>query len=185
MGIDSITALHMASRQGHVPVLRLLLDSGALVSATTTTAGNGPGHGSSPLHYAARGGSLDCVQELLAWGADRAQRDLIGYTSYGIALKENNTVCAAILNPNAGESLVWPSPWKFITHLEPEAKTLLEAALAGANIERDQETAYRAGRADTAQPKSQRKRRTLAAMLLSPEHAEVSVPATAHAPVQE
>lgn len=36
-----ITPLHMASRQGHAGVLRLLLDSGALVSATTTTTGNG------------------------------------------------------------------------------------------------------------------------------------------------
>lgn len=34
--------------------------------------------GSTPLHLAARGGSLDCVRELLAWGADRLQRDSSG-----------------------------------------------------------------------------------------------------------
>jgi hypothetical protein len=28
---------------------------------------------------AARGGSLDCIRELLAWGADRMQRDASGY----------------------------------------------------------------------------------------------------------
>ncbi|KAL3683068.1 hypothetical protein R1sor_001090 [Riccia sorocarpa] len=184
-----ISALHMASRQGHVPVVRLLLDCGALVSSTTTTTGNGPGHGSSPLHYAARGGSLESVRELLAWGADRSQRDLIGYTPYGIALKYSNTACAAILNPNAGEPLVWPSPWKFINDLEPEAKTLLEAALVQANDEREQEIAYRASRVEATRAKGQTKRRTLAAMLLSPEResGEVSVPATVTvaAPAQE
>lgn len=35
--------------------------------------------GSTPLHLAARGGSLDCIRELLAWGADRLQRDSSGY----------------------------------------------------------------------------------------------------------
>ena len=34
--------------------------------------------GSTPLHLAARSGSLDCVRELLAWGADRLQRDSSG-----------------------------------------------------------------------------------------------------------
>ena len=35
--------------------------------------------GSTPLHLAAKGGSLDCIRELLAWGADRLQRDASGY----------------------------------------------------------------------------------------------------------
>lgn len=37
--------------------------------------------GSTPLHLAARGGSIDCIRELLAWGADRLQRDSSGYSS--------------------------------------------------------------------------------------------------------
>ena len=36
--------------------------------------------GSTPLHLAARGGSLDCIRKLLAWGADRLQRDASGYS---------------------------------------------------------------------------------------------------------
>jgi len=36
--------------------------------------------GSTPLHLAAKGGSLDCIRELLAWGADRLQRDASGYS---------------------------------------------------------------------------------------------------------
>ena len=34
--------------------------------------------GSSPLHLAARSGSLECVRELLAWGAERLQVDSAG-----------------------------------------------------------------------------------------------------------
>jgi hypothetical protein len=33
--------------------------------------------------------------------------------------------------------MVWPSPLKFISELDPEAKALLEAALAEANKERE------------------------------------------------
>ena len=55
------------------------------------------------------------------------------YSPYGIALKYKNTACAALLNPNAAEPLVWPSPWKFISELNPQAKLLLEEALAQAN----------------------------------------------------
>jgi E3 ubiquitin-protein ligase XBAT32/33 len=33
--------------------------------------------------------------------------------------------------------MVWPSPLKFISELEPEAKALLEAALMEANRERE------------------------------------------------
>uniref|UniRef100_A0A453IDR9 Uncharacterized protein n=1 Tax=Aegilops tauschii subsp. strangulata TaxID=200361 RepID=A0A453IDR9_AEGTS len=33
--------------------------------------------------------------------------------------------------------LVWPSPLKFISELEPDAKALLEAALMEANRERE------------------------------------------------
>lgn len=38
--------------------------------------------GSTPLHLAARGGSLDCIRELLAWGADRLHRDASGYVFF-------------------------------------------------------------------------------------------------------
>lgn len=38
-------------------------------------------HGSTPLHFAARSGSMECVRELLAWGAERNVRDINGYSS--------------------------------------------------------------------------------------------------------
>lgn len=128
------TPLHLAARQRQPECVHILLDSGALVCAST----GGYGYpGSTPLHVAARGGSLDCIRELLAWGADRLQRDASGRISYVVALKYKHGACAALLNPSAAEPLVWPSPLKFISDLNPEAKLLLERALMEANRERE------------------------------------------------
>lgn len=56
---------------------------------------------------------------------------------YLVALKHKHRACAAILNPSSAEPLVWPSPLKFISELNPEAKALLERALMESNIERE------------------------------------------------
>ncbi|KAF3960599.1 hypothetical protein CMV_014697 [Castanea mollissima] len=128
------TPLHLAARQRRPECVHILLDSGALVCAST--GGNGY-LGSSPLHLAARGGSLDCVRELLAWGADRHQIDSSGRIPHTVALKHRHRACAALLNPSSAEPLVWPSPLKFISELNPEAKALLERALKDANMERE------------------------------------------------
>ncbi|KAJ7525848.1 hypothetical protein O6H91_17G070100 [Diphasiastrum complanatum] len=127
------SALHLAARKGHCAVVRLLLEHGALVSATTYTFGNDPGYGSTALHLAAHSGSVGCVQELLAWGADRNQMDHTGYTPYNIAVKHRNFTCAALLNPDSAEPLVWPSPLTFMREIDAAAKHLLEAALLEAN----------------------------------------------------
>lgn len=49
--------------------------------------------GSTPLHLAAKGGSLDCIRELLAWGADRLQRDASGYISFSSKFLQLVPVC--------------------------------------------------------------------------------------------
>ncbi|KAJ4970600.1 hypothetical protein NE237_003699 [Protea cynaroides] len=128
------TPLHLAARQRRPDCVHILLDSGALVSASS----GGYGYpGSTPLHLAARGGSMDCVRELLAWGADRLQRDSSGRIPYMVAMKHKHGACAALLNPSSAEPLVWPSPLKFISELNPETKVLLERALMEANSERE------------------------------------------------
>ncbi|KAL7247522.1 hypothetical protein ACSBR2_002438 [Camellia fascicularis] len=128
------TPLHLAARQRRPECVHILLDNGALVC--TSTGGYGfPG--STPLHLAARGGSLECIRELLAWGGDRLQRDSSGRIPYTIALKYKHGACAALLNPSSAEPLVWPSPLKFISELNAEAKALLERALMEANRERE------------------------------------------------
>ncbi|KAF8397499.1 hypothetical protein HHK36_016416 [Tetracentron sinense] len=131
---NGATPLHLAARQRRADCVHKLLDSGALVCASTGGYGC---PGSNPLHLAARGGSLDCVRELLAWGADRLQRDSSGRIPYTVALKYKHGACAALLNPLSAEPLVWPSPLKFISELNPEAKILLEKALMEANKERE------------------------------------------------
>ncbi|XP_072983338.1 E3 ubiquitin-protein ligase XB3-like [Typha latifolia] len=131
---NGATPLHLAARQGRPDCVHILLDSGAIVSASTGAYGF---PGSTPLHLAARRGSLDCIRELLAWGADRLQRDSSGRIPYAVALKRNHGACAALLNPSSAEPLVWPSPLKFISELNPDAKALLEAALMEANRERE------------------------------------------------
>ncbi|PWA56399.1 XB3-like protein [Artemisia annua] len=128
------TPLHLAARQQSPDCVHILLDSGALVCAST---GGYSFPGSTPLHVAARGGSIECIRELLAWGANRHQRDASGRNPYTVALKHKNIVCAALLNPSAAEPLVWPAPLKFINELNQDAKALLERALMEANRERE------------------------------------------------
>lgn len=128
------TPLHLAARHRRPECVHILLSNEALVSAST----GGYGYpGCTPLHLAARAGSLDCVRELLAWGADRLQRDASGRLPYVIALKHKHDTCAALLNPSSPEPLTWPSPLKFMTELDAEAKGLLEKALIDANKERE------------------------------------------------
>ncbi|GMP40783.1 hypothetical protein CsSME_00011105 [Camellia sinensis var. sinensis] len=54
-----------------------------------------------------------------------------------VALRHKHAACAALLNPSAPDPLIWPSPLKFITELNPEAKALLERALMETNKERE------------------------------------------------
>ncbi|XP_010253196.1 PREDICTED: putative E3 ubiquitin-protein ligase XBAT31 [Nelumbo nucifera] len=149
------TPLHLAARQRRPDCVHILLDSGALVCSSTGGYGF---PGSTPLHLAARGGSLDCVRELLAWGADRLQRDSSGRIPYMVALKHKHRSCAALLNPSSAEPLVWPSPLKFISELNPEAKVLLERALMEANREREKDIL-----------------KGMACSLSSPSHSDISV----------
>ncbi|AQL07666.1 E3 ubiquitin-protein ligase XB3-like [Zea mays] len=128
------TPLHLAARQGWRRCVHVLLENGAIVSASSGAFGF---PGSTPLHLAARGGNLDCVRQLLSWGADRLQRDSVGRIPYEVAVKRGHVACAALLNPSSAEPLVWPSALKFISELEPDAKSLLEAALMEANRERE------------------------------------------------
>ncbi|KAI7755611.1 hypothetical protein M8C21_016684 [Ambrosia artemisiifolia] len=71
-----VTALHMAALNGHVDSVQLLVDLGASVNEVTVDAGTTIdlivvklrktchllGAGSTPLHYAACGGSAQCCQ---------------------------------------------------------------------------------------------------------------------------
>ncbi|GLT48610.1 hypothetical protein SLA2020_222250 [Shorea laevis] len=129
------TPLHIAARRRWPECVRILLDNGALVSASTGVYGL---PGDTPLHLAAREGSLDCVGQLLAWGADRFQRDASGRTPYEVALKHYHNACAALLNPSSAQPLVWPALLKLTCReLNEDVKALLKQVLMEANRERE------------------------------------------------
>ena len=69
------TALHYAAQQGHLQVLKYLLQKGALIDAENPT------NGETPLMVASQGGHLTCIQALLAAGATLHPRDQNGKTA--------------------------------------------------------------------------------------------------------
>ncbi|XP_031109693.1 probable E3 ubiquitin-protein ligase XBOS32 [Ipomoea triloba] len=83
-----ITALHMATLNGHAETVQLLLDLGASVSEVTVEDGSTIdliGAGSTPLHYAACGGNAQCCQLLIARGATLTARNANGWTPLMVA----------------------------------------------------------------------------------------------------
>ncbi|KAG6521091.1 hypothetical protein ZIOFF_018157 [Zingiber officinale] len=96
----------------------------------------GDERGETPLHLAARRKWTECVRVLLDHGAlvSSSTREY-GRIPYSIAIKHNHGACAAFLNPSTAEPLVWPSPLKFISEHDPDARALLEVALMDANKE--------------------------------------------------
>ncbi|KAH8938317.1 hypothetical protein BDL97_16G076400 [Sphagnum fallax] len=135
------TCLHYAAKGGHIECVCKIL-----TAAETGPVANSWGfvrylnmrdvYGATALHLAALGGHTSVVKRLLECGAMvLATTATNGHSPYGIALQHKNIACAALLNPNSPEPLVWPSSWKFIIELEPQAKILLKTALAHANDE--------------------------------------------------
>lgn len=68
------TALHMASANGHVDVMRVLLEAGADINARARDSG------STPLHDAVLARGIKAVPLLLAAGADSSVRNADGET---------------------------------------------------------------------------------------------------------
>uniref|UniRef100_A0A8U7NYK2 Uncharacterized protein n=1 Tax=Corvus moneduloides TaxID=1196302 RepID=A0A8U7NYK2_CORMO len=90
------TALHYASRNGHLGVCRLLLERGAPCDART------PG-GATPLHRACYCGHLAVTELLLAHGADPAATDGDGRTGLHKAAEQGHReLCALLLRQRPG-----------------------------------------------------------------------------------
>lgn len=84
------TALHYASRNGHLGVCRLLLQRGARCDART------PG-GATPLHRASFCGHVAVARLLLAHGADPAAADGDGRTSLHKAAEQGHRELCELL----------------------------------------------------------------------------------------
>ncbi|CAA7408143.1 unnamed protein product [Spirodela intermedia] len=110
-----ITALHMAALNGHLESVRLLLDLGARVSDVTVEDGTTIdliGAGSTPLHYAACGGSAQCCQILIARGACLNAENANGLTPLMVARSWHRNWLESILSKQPeGRARILPSPY--------------------------------------------------------------------------
>jgi ankyrin repeat protein len=84
------TSLHEASENGHVGILRLLIEHGADVHARDQSQ-------STPLHLASSGGDAETVQLLIKHGSDVHARDQSQLTPLHLALSEGNAETAHVL----------------------------------------------------------------------------------------
>lgn len=103
-----ITAIHMASLNGHAETVHLLLDLGASVSDVTVEDGTTIdliGAGSTPLHYAACGGNAQCCQLLIAKGASLTAENTNGWTPLMVARSWNRDWLEEILSQRPGGRL--------------------------------------------------------------------------------
>lgn len=88
---DGRSALYVAALEGHLPVIKQLVGSGADVNGVTVTP---DGDRWTPLIIAAYVGNKDIVDFLVSHGADIDTKDNHGYTALSWAMKEgySNTV---------------------------------------------------------------------------------------------
>ena len=84
------TLLIFAAEHGQADAVRLLLESGASVGATT-------GRGSTALAIACQEGQLDCVRLLLGANADANQAEDGGATPLFIACEKGQLECVRLL----------------------------------------------------------------------------------------
>lgn len=70
--MQGLTALHVASEHGHLPLVDFLLNNGSEIDAKTAR-----GQGEAPLHYACRNGHLHIVKLLLVHNASVSVKNIV------------------------------------------------------------------------------------------------------------
>jgi ankyrin repeat protein len=96
------TVLMFAAREGHVDIVRLLLDHGADANVTSESR-----DGATPLTIAAEHGHVEVIKLLLSRGADVNGRNAHDNTALMYAAQYNHVdVAKVLLNANADTQLV-------------------------------------------------------------------------------
>ena len=83
------TALHLASRRGHVEIIRVLLDNGADADARNN-------YNSTPLHMASTGGHVEAIRLLLERGVNAIHRDDQGFGAIELAYQGGHSKVARV-----------------------------------------------------------------------------------------
>lgn len=133
------TALHMAAANGHVDVMRRLLDSGA-----DPNAGSGSS-GSTPLHDAVLARGTKAVPMLLAAGADPAVKNRAGETPLGLAEK---------LGFEELSSLLLKVDKSIETYETPSGKIVMEQVEDGPDVDEESTQVSGGAAAAAASPSS-------------------------------
>jgi ankyrin repeat protein len=90
---EGSTLLHCAAWKGHVELVRLLLDAGAPINATSQNSH----YGTTPLHAAAHANNRAVAQMLIERGADLKAKNLSGRTPLGETALHKATAVANLL----------------------------------------------------------------------------------------
>ena len=115
-GITAFTALMLASREGHLDVVKFLVDKGADINAVTTTEDE---EAVTALMLASRRGHFDIVKFLVESGADTEVADQEGKTAKDYAIKSVNKQFSdyieALLKYNPFTSKSYKSTFTYFT----------------------------------------------------------------------
>lgn len=102
------TPLHYAATNGHISVMKVLLDKYAFIDAQSP-------NGSTPLMMAAMYGSPEAVKLLIDEGADQSMKNQLGMTALDFAKKANRSDAVELLSrgPAAATAPKRPSDGKW------------------------------------------------------------------------